>query len=104
MCLQQQLRQNSPPNEWEAGWLFFRYQAADRSYYLTHKTNGLEPGKLVPPAGKGQAFLATTPDPPAEPGRWYDYRIDVQGPTIQIYVNEQLRITYTDPDPILSGG
>ncbi len=104
MKLQQQLRQNSSPNEWEAGWLFFRYQDEDRSYYLAHKTNGLELGKLVPPKGTGQAFLATTPSPPAEPGRWYDYRIDVKGPTIRIYVDEQLRITYTDPEPLLSGG
>ncbi len=104
MKLQQQLRQNSPPNEWEAGWLFFRYQGEDRSYYLAHKTNGLELGKLVPPEGTGQAFLATIPSPPAEPGRWHDYRIDVQGPKIQIYVDEQLQITYTDPEPILSGG
>ena len=47
MRLREQLRLNSPPNEWEAGWLFFHYQDDDRSYYLAHKTNGLEFGKLV---------------------------------------------------------
>ncbi len=104
MKLQQQLRQNSPPNPWETGWLLFRYQSRDRSYFLAHKTNGLELGKLVPPKGTGQVFLATTTGPPAEPGRWYDYRIDVHGPTIQVYVDEKLQITYTDPEPIPSGG
>jgi len=103
MNTQQQLRQNSPPNAWETGWLFFRYQGEDRSYYVAHKTNGLELGKLVPPAGTGQIFLVTSPDPPAQLGRWYDYRIDVQGPTIQVYVDGQLYLTYTDPDPTLSG-
>jgi hypothetical protein len=109
MNLQQQLRQNSPPNPWEAGWLFFRYQSDERSYYMVHKPNGLEIGKLVRPmiegqsVGGNQVFLATKPDPPAEPGRWYDYRIDVRGPTIQVYVDDELQIAYTDPDPILNG-
>jgi 3-keto-disaccharide hydrolase len=113
MNLQQQLRQNSPPNPWEAGWLFFRYQSDYSSYYLIHKPNGLEIGKLVRPASENytsdnnhvhnQVFLATTSGPPAEPGRWYDYRIDVRGATIQVYVDGELQITYTDPDPIMSG-
>src|SRR5215207_2572470 len=96
MSLQQQLRQNSPPNPWETGWLLFRYQADGRSYYLAHKTNGLELGKLVQPAGIGQEFLVTTTDSPAEPGRWYDYRIDVRGPEIRVYVDDELQLTYTD--------
>jgi hypothetical protein len=103
MKLERQLRQNSPPNPWEAGWLLFRYQDAGGSYYLAHKTNGLELGKLVPPASSGQEFLVTKADLPAEPGRWYDYRIDVRGSTIKVYVNGKLQITYTDPAPILSG-
>lgn len=103
MSTQQQLREGSPPNPWEAGWVFFRYQGEDRSYYLSHKPNGLELGKLVPPAGTGQIFLATAPSPAAELGRWYDYRIDVRGPTISVYVDGQLALSYTDPDPILSG-
>ena len=113
MNLQQQLRQNSPPNQWEAGWLFFRYQSDYRSYYLIHKPNGLELGKLVRPGSEGstpphnqvdnQVFLATTSGPPVEPGRWYDYRVDVRGATIRVYVDGEPQITYTDPDPILSG-
>jgi len=46
----------------------------------------------------------TTTDSPAEPGRWYDYRIDVRGPEIRVYVDDELQLTYTDPDPILNGG
>ena len=103
MKFDEQLRQNSPPNTWETGWVFFRYVAEDRSYYLAHKTNGLELGKLVPPKGTGQVFLVTKPAPPARPGRWYDYRIDVEGPTIRVYVDGKLRIAYTDPDPIPKG-
>lgn len=103
MKLQRQLRKNSPPNPWESGWLMFRYEGEGRSYYLAHKTNGLELGKLVPPAGKGQEFLVTKPAPPAVPGRWYDYRIEVRGPTIKVYVDGNPRISYTDSNPISSG-
>ena len=103
MKLKRQLRENSPPNPWETGWLLFRYEREGRGYYLAHKTNGLELGKLVPPAGVGQEFLATKPTLPAEPGRWYEYRIDVQGPTIEVYVDGALQITYTDPNPIERG-
>ncbi|QIN80537.1 DUF2334 domain-containing protein [Rubrobacter marinus] len=103
MKFEDQLRRNSPPNTWETGWVFFRYKAEDRSYYLVHKTNGLELGKLVPPKGTGQVFLATKGRPRAEPGRWYDYRIEVRGPTIRVYVDDELQITFTDPYPIRSG-
>ncbi len=104
MNLQQQLRQNSSPNEWEAGWLLFRYLGEARSYYLIHKTNGIELGKLVPPEGEGQIFLVTKPRPRAVPGRWYDYRIEVRGANIKVYIDDKLQIDYTDPDPILRGG
>jgi hypothetical protein len=104
MNLQQQLRQNSPPNEWETGWLLFRYMGEARSYYLIHKTNGIELGKLVPPRGEGQIFLVTKPRPRAVPGRWYDYRIEVRGANIKVYIDDELQIDYTDPNPILRGG
>jgi hypothetical protein len=104
MNLQQQLRQNSPQKEWEAGWLLFRYMGEARSYYLTHKTNGIELGKLVPPEGEGQIFLVTKPEPRAVPGRWYDYRIEVRGANIKVYIDDKLEIDYTDPNPILRGG
>jgi hypothetical protein len=104
MNLQQQLRQNSPPNEWETGWLLFRYMGEARSYYLIHKTNGIELGKLVPPRGEGQIFLVTKPRPRAVPGRWYDYRIEVRGANIKVYIDDKLQIDYTDPNPILRGG
>jgi hypothetical protein len=104
MSLRQQLRQNSPPNEWEAGWLLFRYMDGARSYYLIHKTNGIELGKLVPPRGEGQVFLVTKPTPHAVPGRWYDYRIEVRGANIKVFIDDELQIDYTDPNPILRGG
>jgi hypothetical protein len=104
MNLQQQLRQNSPSNPWEAGWLLFRYQGEARSYYLIHKTSGIELGKLVPPEGEGQIFLVTKPRPRVVPGRWYDYRIEVRGANIKVYIDDKLQIDYTDPDPILRGG
>ncbi|HEX2035620.1 MAG TPA: DUF2334 domain-containing protein [Chloroflexota bacterium] len=103
MMTQAQLRQHSPPNPWEAGWLFFRYQAPDRSYYLVHKPNGLELGKLAPPAGKGQVFLVTAPEWPLNLERWYEYRVELNGPTILVYIDGELALSYTDPDPILSG-
>lgn len=104
MNLERQLRENSPPNEWEAGWLLFRYVGAARSYYFVHKTNGIELGKLVPPEGEGQIFLVTKPRPQAVPGRWYDYRIQVRDANIKVFVDGKLQIDYTDPDPILRGG
>jgi hypothetical protein len=104
MNLHQQLRENSSPNEWEAGWLLFRYLGEARSYYLIHKTNGIELGKLVPPEGEGQIFLVTKPRPRVVPGRWYDYRIEVRGANIKVYIDDELQIDYTDPDPILRGG
>jgi hypothetical protein len=104
MNLKQQLRENSPPNQWEAGWLLFRYVGEARSYYLIHKPNGLELGKLVPPKGEGQVFLATKSNPRAVPGKWHDYRIEVRGANIRVFVNDKLEIDYTDPNPILRGG
>jgi hypothetical protein len=104
MSLQQQLRKNSAPNEWETGWLLFRYMDGARSYYLIHKTNGIELGKLVPPRGEGQVFLVTKPRPRAVPGRWYDYRIEVRGANIKVFIDDELQIDYTDPNPILRGG
>jgi Domain of Unknown Function (DUF1080) len=104
MSLQQQLRQNSPPNEWETGWLLFRYVDEARSYYLIHKTNGIELGKLVPSRSNEQIFLVTKPSPRAVPGRWYDYRIEVRGANIKVYIDDKLQIDYTDPNPIVRGG
>jgi LysM repeat protein len=101
MATQQQLRQNSPPNPWETGWLFFRYQGAHHTYYLAHKSNGLELGKLLP--DDSQVFLVTTPWPANELGRWYDYRVDLHGPAISVYVDGQFQFSYADPDPLLSG-
>jgi hypothetical protein len=104
MRTEQQLRQNSAPNPWEVGWLMFRYQSPQLAYYLAHKTNGLELGKLVPtPTGARQVFLATTEQPAAELGRWYNYRVVVQSSTVSVYVDGTLQITYTDPEPILNG-
>ena len=82
----------------------FRYMGEARSYYLIHKTNGIELGKLVPPRGEGQIFLVTKPRPRAVPGRWYDYRIEVRGANIKVYIDDKLQIDYTDPNPILRGG
>jgi hypothetical protein len=75
-----------------------------RSYYLIHKANGIELGELVPPRGEGQVFLVTKPRPYAVPGRWYDYRIEVRGANIKVYIDDELQIDYTDPNPILRGG
>jgi hypothetical protein len=104
MRLERQLRHNSSPNPWEVGWLFFRYQAPDTSYYLAHKTNGLELGKLVPAStGTTQVFLVTTEEPAVELGRWYQYRVLLERSTISVYVDGVLHIKYKDPDPIESG-
>jgi photosystem II stability/assembly factor-like uncharacterized protein len=35
--------------------------------------------------------------------QWYDLRVEVVGDNIKIYVNNILKIDYTDPEPLLSG-
>jgi hypothetical protein len=40
-----QLRQNSPPNTWETGWIFWRYTDTFHYYWLLIKPNGIELGK-----------------------------------------------------------
>ena len=37
-----QLRQNSPPNTWETGWIFWHYTGDFHQYALILKTNGLQ--------------------------------------------------------------
>ena len=46
--------------------------------------------------------LAGVGDPHAL-GRWYQLEIVGRGALIQVYVNEELRLEFTDPDPVLIG-
>ncbi|MCK4532820.1 hypothetical protein KAU39_03460 [bacterium] len=36
--------------------------------------------------------------------KWNDFKIEAEGAKLKISVNEQLKIVYTDPEPILNGG
>lgn len=37
------------------------------------------------------------------PNQWYDFRLEVVGDRIQIYINDILKIDYIDSDPLLNG-
>jgi hypothetical protein len=37
------------------------------------------------------------------PNRWYDFRIEVKGASIRVYIDNVLQINYEDPDPLLTG-
>jgi len=71
----QQLRQNSPPNPWEAATVIFRETDNFHYYAFVLKTNGIEFDKkdcntCTDPV-QGQQFLITTSSPTLNIGAWY---------------------------------
>ncbi len=39
-----------------------------------------------------------------DPGRWYDLEMVAIGPDIRVYVDNELKISYSDPEPVPFGG
>ena len=94
----EQLRQGSPPNTWEAAWIFFHWTDNAHQYYFVLKTNGVELGKKD---GGGQIFLVTNNAPTLQLGHWYTVDLTVTGsassqPHVVIKLDGQTVIDYTD--------
>ncbi|GAI18004.1 unnamed protein product, partial [marine sediment metagenome] len=65
----EQLRQGNNPNNWEVGWIFFRYTDPANFYWVLLKTNGYELGKKQGSYDQSydtygnQIFLVNTDEP-----------------------------------------
>jgi hypothetical protein len=95
-----QLRLNDPPNGWEAGWVFFRYEDAFHYYWLVVKSNGVELGKkdcdnCIDPFA-GQTFLKELESPTLQTGNWSTWNIQVVGSQIKVTIDGNQLIDYTD--------
>jgi hypothetical protein len=104
------LRQNSPANTWEVGWLFFRYSDTFHYYWLLVKPNGIELGKkdcdtCTDPVD-GQKFLVTKSAPALKFNTWNKVKVDMVGNHIKVYWNGNLAIDYVDKtmSPKLASG
>jgi hypothetical protein len=105
-----QLRQNSPPNTWEVGWIFFRYVDAFHYYWFTVKPNGIELGKkdcdtCTDPV-QGQQCLASDTNPTLNIGSWSNWKVNIVGNHIIITVNGNKVVDFVDQtmSPKLSSG
>lgn len=102
----EQLRTGSAPNAWEVGWLIFRYTDDNHFYYFIHKPNGFELGKEILNASgqQDQQFLVTETSPTLVLNEWNDYKVELKGANIKVYINNNLVADYTDANnPYLTG-
>jgi hypothetical protein len=96
-----QLRQNSPPNPWEAATILFRQSDTFHYYAFVVKPNGIEFDKkdcssCTDPVD-GQQFLVTASTPTLKIGTWSHWTITAIGNHITITVDGNKVIDYTDP-------
>jgi hypothetical protein len=95
-----QLRQNSPPNTWEAGWIVFRYTDIFHYYWFLIKPNGIEFGKkdcdTCSDPVDGQQFLVTKDNPTLQLLKWNHVTIDNVGNHIKISVDGKLVVDFID--------
>ncbi len=95
-----QLRQNSRPNQWEVGWILFRYTDTFHYYWFSLKPNGVELGKkdcnfCTNPAD-GQDILYTGPLPSLKIGQWSQWNIEVIKNHIKISIDGNKIIDFVD--------
>lgn len=85
-----QLRQNSPPNNWETAWLLWRIPdlVGQINYYFVIKISGCEFGKSdnISPSQFNVA-LATPASPSVIIGTWYAVKIHANGNRHTIWVD-----------------
>lgn len=99
-----QLRQGSPPNTHEVGWLVWHYRDNEHFYYLMVKPNGWELGKRDPAYPGGQRFLATGDHPNAAIGDPRDLRVVQEGPRIDVFIDNDQVTTFEDKErPYING-
>ena len=96
----QQLRQNSEPNMWEAAWIFFRYTDTFHYYWFSLKPNGFELGKkdcnsCVDPTD-GQIILYTAALPTLKISQWSQWTIEAIDNNIIISIDGNKIITFKD--------
>jgi hypothetical protein len=97
----QQLRQNSPPNPWEAATVLFRQTGYFHYYAFVLKPNGIEFDKkdcntCTDPV-QGQQFLVTASSPTLNIGAWSHWNITAIGNHITISVDGNKVVDYIDP-------
>jgi len=88
MRTDKQLRQNSPPNTWETGWIMWRFADDFHHYYFVLKTNGIEFGKKDNNCNcEQQVFLNTGTSPKLVLNQWAHIKISSIGKHTTIWVN-----------------
>jgi hypothetical protein len=106
----QQLRENSPLNPWEAAWIMWRYQDDWHHYYFIFKPNGIELGKKQNENHTDeQLFLYTANEPKLKIGEWSTWYIKMSGNHIEIWLklvdgSWQRVVNYYDDVPIVGSG
>jgi hypothetical protein len=99
-----QLRQGTPPNPWEVGWVLWHYTDNTHFYYFIPKPDGWELGKEDPAYRGNQRFLLSGSTRTFPLGRWYTVRILQVRDTISVFVNGTRVCSYRDrSSPYLSG-
>lgn len=98
VALDDQLRQNSPANPWETGWLVTRYQDPEHFYYFALKTNGWELGKRDPDYPGGQRFLATGSTPRTSVGSSKTAVLQAVGRKLTVKIDGTTVATFTDTE------
>ena len=93
-----QLRQNSPPNTWEAAWVMWRWVDLYHHYYFVIKTNGIEFGKKDTSCNcEEQVFLKTGTSPKLQLGAWDHIKISSIGKHTTIWVDGSKVVDMDDP-------
>jgi hypothetical protein len=93
-----QLRQNSPPNTWEASWFMWRYGDEFHHYYFVLKTNGIEFGKKDTSCHcEEQVYLDTETSPKLQLGTWTHVKISNIGKHNTIWLDGTKVVDMDDP-------
>ena len=89
-----QLRQGSPPNPWEVGWVLWDYNPKTDSFYgVLLKPNGWE---LVKETNGTESFIATGSTPTFPIGNWYKVTVAQSGSQISVSVNGRHLVSAND--------
>jgi hypothetical protein len=90
----QQVRQGSPPNPWEVGWVLWDFNPTTDSFYgVILKPNGWE---LVKEANGTESFIATGSAPTFPIDNWYKITVAQSGPQISVSVDGQQLVSAYD--------
>ena len=88
------------PSSWYSAWVNFGYQDYRNFYYfLIHRNGTLELSKL----SGGTLVTLKTATSTLSPFDWHTVRVEVNGNSIQCYVDGTLRLQYTETTAVLAG-